>query len=146
MNVTTIYNGSSSEVTEMRLATVEANFQEVGYMVIFRLEKWKGDVTFQIRHQFGADEIPMLKKIIEIYNECTGQKESLEKWKARRLRGTRSKSGLGELYLNGGTFNGMCAYDAETFSKRLAEFLSDWHAEKWKWVCIEATKMGGWEE
>lgn len=141
LNLAVIYHCRSPQ-EDLRRAILEANFEECGYMVSFHPVQARASVDYQTRHMIPGYESVELRAICDLYMRCVGGKDPLTKF---RKDGGWKGHGISELFSNRGSFSFACVYQAEMFASLLAEYLRDWHAEKWKWVCIQETKIPGSE-
>jgi hypothetical protein len=161
LNLATIYTCSSHGATDLRRATLAEQFGEVGYFVEFRPAQSRGSVFWRSRHEFQMkDYVPLF----DLLEKRTGRKMPAlnaegrlpgkmithgdyglpSEWDYYEFSAGVCRAGLRQLYNNAGSFE-LEIYAAEAFSVDVAKWLAAKHAEKWKWVCIEATKLRDYE-
>jgi len=152
MNLATIYEGTSNPASDLRRACLVDQFEEVGYMVEFRPRASRGTVWFRCRHQFSAKEYGSLWDLLE---KRTAKKLPLDSngclpWKKITFKGLDTgateylpsvrSAGVVEWQSSWAEVD-LEIYAAEAFARDCAMWLAEKHSEKWKWVCIEETKL-----
>lgn len=148
LNIATIYNSEINASTELRRALLRDQFDEVGYWVEFRPRETRCRVVFRCRHQMSKSKLAELLEMLEF---ATGRRIPLKKngflpvvkdeYEDRYVLDRVCRlGGIHYIYDCKAAFE-MDVYCGEEFAKKLAEWLREWHLEKWKWVCIEATKL-----
>jgi hypothetical protein len=161
LNLATIYTCSSNGATDLRRAMLKEQFGELGYYVEFQPAQSRGAVRWRSRHEFHfKDYLPLL----EFLEKRTGRKlpalnadgtlpgEMIthnnyglpSEWDYYEFSPAVRRAGLSQLHSNGGSAD-LEIYAAEAFAVDVAKWLAMKHAEKWKWVCIEATKLRDYE-
>jgi hypothetical protein len=153
LNLATIYPGPENESRELRLAMLKERFEEVGYWVEFHPVRSIGRVLYRSRLEFNAADMAPVFRLLE---RRTGKKVPLDPqgrlpW--RKVFYFKSEepyywdytpsvksAGIQRMGSCSGEF-AFEVYAAEAFAKDLAAWLDSQHEQRFKWVCIEATKL-----
>lgn len=151
MNLETIFNSEMAGATVIRRETLRENFDEVGYLVEFLPKMSKGVVRFRSRHHITRDKLVEMFQILKKYTgrdipfDDRGRILSETKHGMTMLASSVFRAGLLDIGTCWGTFE-LEVYSAEAFAKNLAEWLEEWHAEKWRWVSIQNTKLNEYDD
>jgi len=155
LNIATIYDLIQNPSSDLRRASLMERFDEVGYMVEFRPRYSRGTVWFRSRHQFRAEDCLLLWDLLK---KRTGKEVPLDTGGRLPYRKiyfagppksdtgyteylpSVNAAGILEMQSSWGEFE-LEVYAAEAFATDCASWLAARHAEKWKWVCIEVTKL-----